>query len=188
MLAWCLGYQHRKRPNPLSRSQTADIHAPSRHQISTLPKVQDEGEGQSHSIPREGHPQATPALKRLTIGFIRILLPGNWIQSEQSRHLEGPSIPPFIAHRYDFFGGSITTIVRRFRDRIPPHLAPPPSAGYGWSPARAIEYVLFRRRNHGAHEIRPVAIRTKGNQISSKALRTFHAMAKKGRHRHFASR
>jgi hypothetical protein len=133
-----LGHQRRRRPNPLLRSQTDDIQAPSRSQVSTLPKVHDEGERSPFNPARRTPAKATPALKRLTIGFMRILLPGDW-QSEQSRHLERPCIAPFVAYRYDFPGSSITTIVRRFRDRIPPHLAPPPSAGYGWSPAGAIE-------------------------------------------------
>src|SRR5690242_17535232 len=96
--------------------------------------------------------------------------------------------PVFITYRHDFLRCSESPAMRYFRNRVPPNLAPLPSAGNGWSAAGAIQYVFFRRSEISTHEIRPVAIRTKGNQVSSETFGTFHAMAKKGRHKSRASR
>jgi len=96
--------------------------------------------------------------------------------------------PLFITYRHDFLRRSESTAMRCFRNRVPPNLAPLPSAGNGWSPAGAIQYVFFRRSEISTREIRPVAIRSEGNQVSGKAFGTFHAMAKKGRHKSRAAR
>src|SRR5207245_6367057 len=96
--------------------------------------------------------------------------------------------PWFITHRHAFLRRSESTAMRCFRNRVPPNLAPLPSAGNGWSPAGAIQYVFFRRSEISTREIRPVAIRSEGNQVSGKAFGTLHAMAKKGRHKSRAAR
>src|SRR6266566_10055406 len=96
--------------------------------------------------------------------------------------------PWFIAYRHDFLRCSESTVMRRFRNRVPSHLAPLPSAGNGWSPTGAIQYVFFRRSENSTQEIRPVAIRSEGDQVSGEAFGTFHAMAKKGGHKSRASR
>ncbi len=96
--------------------------------------------------------------------------------------------PLFIAHLYDVLRCSKSTTMSGFRNCASHYLAPSPSAGNGWSPAGAIQYVFFRKSTGSTLEMRPVAVRTEGNQVSSVALRTFHAMAKKWRHRSCASR
>ena len=96
--------------------------------------------------------------------------------------------PMSIACRYDFLRCPESTVMSRFRNRVPPHLAPLPSAGNGWSPAGAIQYVFFRRSENSSYEIRPIAIGSEGDQVSGEALGTFHAMAKTGGHKSRASR
>jgi len=61
--------------------------------------------------------------------------------------------PLFIAYRHDFLRCSKPTTMGGFRNRVPPHLAPLPSAGNRWSPAGAIQYVFFRRSEIITREI-----------------------------------
>ena len=94
----------------------------------------------------------------------------------------------FIAHLYDFLWCSKSTSVRGFRNRASHQLVPPPSTKGGWSATGAIKQVFFRGPRDSGYKTRPVLIGTEGNQVSSEALRTFHAMAKKRRHKSCASR
>src|SRR5438093_4831439 len=96
--------------------------------------------------------------------------------------------PLFITYRHDFLRRSESTAMRCFRNRVPPNLAPLPSAGNGWSPAGAIQYVFFRRSEISKRRIEPLGLRTEGNQGMGKALCQLRAMTKKGRNTHGAER
>lgn len=81
------------------------------------------------------------------------------------------------ACRHDLFRCTVTTILSWFRDSIGLHLAPSPSARDWWSAAGAVKYVPFRKACNRGYDTRPIAKGTKGHQVSSEALRTFHTMA-----------
>src|SRR5713101_1474640 len=89
-----------------------------------------------------------------------------------------PRKPRFRAYRHDFVGRSITAIVSLIRDRIDLQLRPVPSTGNGWPAAGTVEGPFIREARAKGHQVRPVAVRTETNQISSEALRALDAMAK----------
>jgi len=86
------------------------------------------------------------------------------------------SRPPVMVHLHNFLGGSVTAIMGRCRDFTRLQLAPSPAADDERPPARTIQCVFLRRANNRPYEIRPIAVGTKGNQITREALGAFHTM------------
>ena len=90
---------------------------------------------------------------------------------------------PFIIHRHDFLGWTVTAIISPIRDRICLQLAPAPSTMNGGPAAGAEQCVFFQRSGNKGHQKGAVSVGTEANQISSAALRTFHAVANTEAHR-----
>ena len=88
--------------------------------------------------------------------------------------------PLFITYRHDFLRRSESTAMRCFRNRVPPNLAPLPSAGNGWSPAGAIQYVFFRRSEISTREIRPLRYGVKAIRYRVRHLGHFTQWRRKG--------
>jgi hypothetical protein len=85
---------------------------------------------------------------------------------------------------HNLLGWTVTETVRLIGDRAHLQLAPTPSTGNGWPAARTVQDPFFRESGSKGHQVRPVAVGTASNQISSETLRTFHAMANSKTHRH----
>ena len=94
-------------------------------------------------------------------------------------------IRPLAPH--DFLGCTITTILRRLRDRIGFHLAPAQSDGNGRLPAGAVKCASFRKAGNRGYDIRPIAIGTEGYQVSRQTPRAFYAMANTVAHENVSS-
>ena len=91
--------------------------------------------------------------------------------------------PPFIVHMHDLVGLTVTSIISSIRDRIFLQLTPAPSTMTGGPAAGAEQCVFFQRSGNKGHQKGAVSVGTEANQISSAALRTFHAVANTEAHR-----
>jgi hypothetical protein len=91
--------------------------------------------------------------------------------------------PPFIVHTLDLVGRTVTAIISSIRDRICLQLTPAPSTMNGGPAAGAEQCVFFQRSGNKGHQKGAVPVGTEANQISSAALRTFHAVANTEAHR-----
>jgi hypothetical protein len=110
----------------------------------------------------------------------------SWIRIQVERSCVSNTLtrtPPFIIHRHDLLGWTVTAIISPIRDRICLQLAPAPSTMNGGPAAGAEQCVFFQRSGNKGHQKGAVSVGTEANQISSATLRTFHAVANTEAHR-----
>ena len=88
--------------------------------------------------------------------------------------------PRALAYRHDLRGWTVATMVSLVRDGAQLQLVPTPSTGHGWPVAGTVQGPFFGDSGSQRYQVRPVAIRTETDQISSKAHRTLDAMAETG--------
>jgi hypothetical protein len=94
-----------------------------------------------------------------------------------SRHVNFPRARRRIIDGHNFLGHPVAPFISLFRDFATGPLAPFPAARHGCPVAGAIQYEFFGRAIHCGYQVRPIAIGTQRDQISSAALRTLYAMA-----------
>jgi hypothetical protein len=82
-----------------------------------------------------------------------------------------------VPHRHYFLDCSIATAISRVRNLTGANLAQSLSANNGWPPAGTVQSVLLGGTTSLGHELRPIAVGTETDQISSVVFRTFHGMA-----------
>jgi hypothetical protein len=87
-----------------------------------------------------------------------------------------PAASGLIGDR-DFLSCSEAAIMSGLRDGAGLYVAPSPSTRECRHHASAIQGVFVRRARKRRYQVRPVAVRTKGNYVPGVAPRTFHAMA-----------
>lgn len=104
-------------------------------------------------------------------------------QIQISRDVKPPGFPRLVIHLDNFLRCSVTAIIGGSRNFTALDLVPLPLADHRWPRARAIKSELLRRSDNLGHEVRPVPVRTAGDQITSQASRTFHTVTNTSRHK-----